>query len=165
MRIIPTHSVAVSACLIGRECRYDGTHKLQDATVLFLKKLRAQGTKVVAVCPEELGGLGTPRPAAELESPDANDVWCGRSRVREVETGKCVTDAFKTGAIEAFDLARGCSLAILKEGSPSCGVNCVWSNGAKVNGRGVFATLLLRRGVKIYSENELHLVSTPGSLM
>ena len=155
----PALHVAVSACLVGRACRYDGNHKLQDDAVRLLKKLSAHGANVVAVCPEELGGLGTPRPAAELDSPDADLVWNGQSRVREVKTRRCVTDAFKAGAIEAFELAGDCSLAILKDGSPSCGVHCVWSNGVKVNGRGVFATLLAKRGVRIISENEVHLVA------
>ena len=124
-----------------------------------LEATSAQGVHVVSICPEELGGLGTPRPAAELERPDAREVWSGRSRVREVKSRKCVTAAFKSGAIAALELAEGCSAAILKEGSPSFGVHCVMSNGAKVNGLGVFATLLSTRGVKIYSENELNFVS------
>lgn len=147
--------VAVSACLLGRPCRYDGGHKYSQALSKILIDFKARGGDVVGVCPEELAGLGTPRPAAILDNGDGEAVWRGAGQVREAASGKDLTGAFKDGALKALDRAQGCELAILKERSPSCGVSRAWSQGAIVDGRGVFAALLAHQGVHLESERSI----------
>ena len=101
-------NILVSACLLGTPCRYDGTGKLEPA----LERLRTQGHTLVPVCPEVLGGLPTPRPPAERQSD-------GQVVTRE---GGDVTAEYRAGAGGPWAArAHGCTLAVLKERSPSCG--------------------------------------------
>ena len=101
--------ILVSACLLGMPCRYDG----QSKPVPDLEKLGAAGHILVPVCPEVLGGLDTPRPPAELQ-PDGRVVN---------RAGEDVTAAYLEGAGRTLALAleAGCTLAVLKAKSPSCG--------------------------------------------
>jgi uncharacterized protein YbbK (DUF523 family) len=136
----------VSACLLGRRCRHDGRDRL-DASLAA----RVGGDAVlVPVCPEEAGGLGTPRPAAELVGGDGDAVLDGRARVVD-EHGRDVTDAFRRGAEEALRAAReaGATEAWLVERSPSCGCDVTHVEGAAVPGRGVAAALLARAGLRV----------------
>src|SRR5262245_30484451 len=112
--------VLVSACLLGRECRYDGSQNRDRA---LERELAAEGLEAVPFCPEEHGGLGTPRAPAWIESRGARDVLDGRDRV-VTDGGRDVTDAFLKGAEGALAECRlrGIGLAFLKERSPSCGV-------------------------------------------
>lgn len=139
-------SVVVSACLLGRACRYDGRHSRNDQL-----KNDLVGESVVPVCPEELGGLGTPRPAAELTGGDGSGVWDGTARVVLVESGLDVTREFCDGAQATLHAARqtGAHRAILKEGSPSCGTGRIQLDGNKVVGQGVSAALLARHGISV----------------
>lgn len=105
--------------------------------------------RAVPVCPECLGGLPTPRPPAELLG--------GRVRTRE---GADVTDAFNRGAAAALDVARreGCTAAILKSRSPSCGPGRVYDGAFSRTlreGDGVWAALLRREGLPLFSEESL----------
>ena len=142
----------VSACLIGRACRYDGGSKPSDAVAAWL---RARGGVVVAVCPEELGGLGTPRPAAWLVGGDGAAVLDGRARVLRQVDGGDVTDAFRVGARQALALGEGADMAVLKARSPSCGCGQAWIDGQVRSGDGVFAALLRRRGISLCTDEEL----------
>ena len=131
-------NILVSACLLGTPCRYDGTGKLEPA----LERLRAQGHTLVPVCPEVLGGLPTPRPPAERQ-PD------GR-----------VTAEYRAGAEKALELARahGCTLAVLKERSPSCGRGQIYDgtfSHTLIPGSGVAAQLLEEQGIAVYGESRL----------
>jgi uncharacterized protein YbbK (DUF523 family) len=136
----------VSACLLGRTCRYDGGSR-PSPEVLAL-------SAVVPVCPEELGGLGTPRPAAQLSGGDGAAVLAGSARVLRGD-GVDVTDRFVAGAREAARLGEGCAVAVLKARSPSCGVGRTWIDGAVGSGDGVFAALLRSRGVWVRTDEDL----------
>jgi uncharacterized protein YbbK (DUF523 family) len=131
---------------LGRRCRHDGRDKL-DRT---LERRAGPGAVLVPACPEEAGGLGTPRPAAELVGGDGDAVLDGRARVID-ENGRDVTDAFVRGAEEALRIAResGATEAWLTERSPSCGCAATHVGGAVVPGRGVAAALLARAGLRV----------------
>ena len=146
--------VLVSACLAGRACRYDGAANPDDEVAALV----AQG-RAILVCPEEDGGLGTPRPPAEIVGGDGHDVLDGRARV-VTRAGEDVTDAYLRGARMALEAARaqGAGDAILKARSPSCGRGCVYDGSfsrTTVPGDGVTAALLAREGVGIRTEEEL----------
>ena len=144
--------VLVSACLLGRACRYDGASRPSDAVEDWLI---ARGAVAVAVCPEELGQLGTPRPAAELRGGDGEAVLSGSARVCRVEDGTDVSEAFVRGARAALQRGEGAHLAVLKARSPSCGCGRSWIDGQVRDGDGVFAALLRRRGVQLLTEEDL----------
>ncbi len=111
--------ILVSGCLLGICCRYDGLSK-PDADVMALVHRR----NILPVCPEQLGGLPTPRKAAYIAGGDGFEVLSGTARVLTVENKKDVTDAFIRGARECERLARLFRIkkAILKSRSPSCGL-------------------------------------------
>lgn len=138
--------VLVSACLLGVRCRYDGTSN--PAREL----LTQPGVRLVPVCPEQLGGLPTPRPPAWLVGGTGRDVLAGRARVVNVH-GEDVTQQFVKGAQETLRVARACGArrAILKEKSPSCGSCTVYVDGELTSGEGVTAALLRQHGFEIIS--------------
>ncbi|MFQ5442921.1 MAG: DUF523 domain-containing protein [Thermodesulfobacteriota bacterium] len=137
-------TVIVSACLLGVKSRYDGTDAFDGAAV------KAAGAAPVPVCPEQLGGLRTPRPRCEVHSGDGLSVLEGTGSVKD-EGGVDVTELFLNGAVEALKIARitGAKRAVLKEGSPSCGVDRISRNGRPVRGSGVTAALFRREGIEI----------------
>ena len=142
--------VIVSACLLGRQCRFDGRDKFTPELAFLL-----EGRKVIAVCPEELGGLGTPRAACHITGGDGADVLDGRARVIDAN-GIDRTQEFLSGARAAIEQLQtaGAREAVLKERSPSCGVNRVYRDGALVPGQGVFAAWLTRNGVAVIDEEQ-----------
>jgi len=125
-----------SACLTGLKTRYDG----RIITIAACRKAVAGGI-YIPVCPEQLGGLPTPRTAADLVGGDGHDVLAGRARVLD-RTGKDVTENFILGARQVLAIAREQDIVtvILKAGSPSCGL------APKV---GVTAALLQEQGYEI----------------
>ena len=132
----------VSACLTGRACRYDGK-AAPCGRVLEL----ARSGQVLPVCPEELGGLPVPREPAEL----AGDRVIARS-------GADLTRAFERGAAEALRLGleQGCTVAVLKSRSPSCGCGRIYDgtfSGRLVPGDGVFARLAREAGLEVVCED------------
>ena len=138
----------VSACLAGLPCRYDGT----ACPVLELMRLVEVGL-AVPVCPEELGGLSTPRAPAEIR----------RDRVINA-AGEDVTAEFERGAEAALALARrhNISLAILKARSPSCGVGPVYDgtfSHTLTQGFGVTAATLRSKGIEVCSEKDDYLAT------
>ena len=139
--------VLVSACLLGRECRYDGAH---NADAVLTKELEERGERAVPFCPEEHGGLGTPRPAAWIESGDAEAVLAGRARV-VTDKGQDVTAHFLDGARGALEACResGVKRAYLKERSPSCGACSTHVAGALTEGPGVTTALLQSAGIEV----------------
>jgi uncharacterized protein YbbK (DUF523 family) len=141
--------VLVSACLLGRACRFDGKDKLVRE---LLDALRAERAEAVPFCPEEAGGLGTPRPPAVIVGGDGEAVLDGRARVVN-DRGEDVTAAFLEGARQALEEARrqGCAVAYLKERSPSCGCAQVHSEEGVVRGCGVTTALLRRGGIATIS--------------
>ncbi|MDF2683837.1 MAG: hypothetical protein K0R47_5027 [Brevibacillus sp.] len=141
----------ISACLIGCECRYDQKSCLDQE----LEQLLREG-KVIPVCPEQLGGLPTPRPPAEIIGGDGFDVLDGKARIFDLK-GNDVTEEFLMGAQQALKLAQtvGATSAILKENSPSCGSTFVYDgtfSGKKVTGTGLTAALFRRNGIEVQSE-------------
>jgi len=146
--------VLVSACLLGKGCRFDGGHCRHEGVLCLV-----QDQVVIPVCPEALGGLARPRPPAEIRGGDGNAVLAGRARVVD-RTGRDVTAAFVKGARAALTLARkhGAVKAILKERSPSCGTHEIHDGtfgGRPVAGPGVAAALLAGSGVRVTSEEYL----------
>lgn len=153
----------VSACLLGRACRYDGGRGGSQALGRALAELETRGARLVAVCPEELGGLGTPRPPASLAGGDGAAAWAGQARVLRNDGGGDVTAAFLDGARQARTAAGQTppAQAILKARSPSCGVGRTWCDGAVRDGDGVFAALLRAEGVPITDDEALVAAGQP----
>ena len=137
-------NILVSACLLGVRCRYDGASKPNEAVVRLMER-----HTLIPVCPEQLGGLATPRPPAERQG----DAVCTQS-------GTDVTEQYRRGAEEALRLCRlyGCQAAVLKERSPSCGCGEIYDGtftGTLIAGNGVTAELLLEHGVPVYGESRI----------
>ncbi|MFH1679501.1 MAG: DUF523 domain-containing protein [Candidatus Eisenbacteria bacterium] len=140
----------ISACLVGVECRFDGGTRASATW----KRLAAQGG-FVPVCPEQLGGLPTPRSPAEIESGGGEEVLDGKTRVVDV-LGVDRTAEHVHGAREVLRIARlvGATEAILKERSPSCGCKTLRRGGRTIEGKGVTAALLEREGIRLVSDEE-----------
>jgi uncharacterized protein YbbK (DUF523 family) len=148
--------ILVSACLLGQKVRYNGADSASSHSVLAA--WCAEG-RVVPFCPEVAGGLGVPRPAAEIRGDGGAAVLAGAGRV-VTAAGADVTAAFLRGAQLALEtaLARGARLAILKDGSPSCGSGYIYDGTfarRRVAGQGVTAALLEQHGIRVFSEQEL----------
>lgn len=144
--------IAVSACLLGRNCKYNGGNNRCQALLDLL-----EGHEVVPYCPEGASGLPTPRPPAEIQGGDGGDVVAGRARV-VLRDGADVTEAFLDGARRMAERARGCSLAVLKANSPSCGSGTIYDGrftGVKRPGDGVGAALIKAQGIPVFTENDL----------
>jgi len=142
--------VAVSWCLCGRECRYDGTSKPDSQAIELMEKGAA------CICPEVMGGLPVPREPAEIVGGDGYDVLDGKAKVITV-SGKDVTAEYVAGAQAALRICmeRGISHALLKAYSPSCGSGCIYDgsfSGNKKPGDGVTAALFKRNGITISSK-------------
>lgn len=133
-----------SACLLGIKCRYDGKNKPDKKVIKLAKK-----ELLIPICPEQLGGLPTPREPAEQRK--------GKVITR---SGKDVTKNFKKGAKEALKLARlsGIKEAILKQRSPSCGHGQIYDgtfSGRIVKGDGVTTAFLKKNSIRVISEEDL----------
>lgn len=144
----------VSSCLIGLKTRYDGGDKFCAKIQELVKRGEA-----VPFCPEQGGGLTTPRPPAEIVGGDGHDVLAGRARVIN-RLGEDVTEQFIHGASAMFELARmvGATGAIIKALSPSCGAGAIYDgtfSGTIVEGDGVTAALLKESGIKVFTEKEM----------
>ncbi len=136
--------ILVSACLLGCACRYDGKAKENEAVLSLLK----EGHTLIPVCPEQLGGLSTPRLPAEIQ---------GDRVIRR--DGFDVTEPYQRGAQEALGLYRlmNCQLAILKARSPSCGKHIIYDGtftGTLTEGNGATAALFQREGIRVLTEDE-----------
>ncbi len=143
----------VSACLCGINCNYKGGSK-PDARIIELVK----SGKAIPVCPEQLGGLPTPRTPAEINGGTGQDVLDGRAKVMTREGGD-VTKEFLAGALEVLKIAKitNADEAILKARSPSCGHGRAYDGtfrGVLIDGDGVTAALLGRNGLRVLTEEE-----------
>ena len=138
----------ISACLLGVRCRYDGKSKpLPPETI---EKLTAR-YDLVPVCPEQLGGLPTPRLPSERR---------GEEVIRE--DGTSATEKYRRGAEEALRIARltGCRKALLKARSPACGRGLVYDgtfSRTLIPGNGVTAQLLWQNEIEVFTEEALQL--------
>ncbi|CCH49771.1 DUF523 domain-containing protein [Pseudodesulfovibrio piezophilus] len=136
--------ILVSACLAGIFCRYDGK---TNANETILEMVRS-GT-AIPFCPEVHGGLPTPRPPCEIQGASVLDCH-----------GNDCTNAFVRGAEEGLRLAHlvGCTEAILKARSPSCGSGIIYDgtfSGTRISGNGCFADLLMKNGIRVRSEETI----------
>jgi uncharacterized protein YbbK (DUF523 family) len=151
------HRILVSACLLGHAVRYNGLDKKTDHDVL--RRWVDEGL-VVAVCPEVAGGLPVPRPPAEIaDRAGGGAVLAGQARVI-ARTGADVTAEFVRGADHALAKAQehGIRVAVLKEGSPSCGSSYAYDGtftGNRVPVPGVTTARLLAAGLRVFSEHQL----------
>ncbi len=149
-------ALLISACLLGEPVRYDGASKGMHAD--WQQQLAACYT-LLPFCPECAGGLPTPRPAAEIHGGHGSHVLTGQATVRTA-SGEDVSAAFVRGARLALALAQqhGCTAAVLKANSPSCGNRHIYSgqfDGQLQTGAGVCAALLQQHGITVYNETEL----------
>jgi len=136
--------IIVSACLLGDECRYDGLSKPNPKVISLSSKY-----EFVKVCPECLGGLGTPRIPAE-----------GKGDKVINSNGEDVTEFFVEGAKRALEIARknGCRKAILKARSPSCGKGLVYDGTFTrklTDGNVVFADMAIKNNILVFTEDEI----------
>ena len=147
-------ALLISACLLGVACNHEG----RGSPRAVVDEL-ARHYRLVPVCPEVLGGLPTPRAAAELQGGDGADVVVGTAaRVVNIE-GEDVTAAYRRGAeaAVAVALAVGAKRAVLKARSPSCGSSSVYDGTFSrrlVPGRGVTAAALAAAGLEVGSEED-----------
>ena len=137
-------NILVSACLLGVDCRYDGTGCLLP----ILEELKERH-HLIPICPEAFGGLPTPRPPAERQG----------NRV-VTRSGTDVTEAYCRGAAETLRLCKAlnCQAAVLKERSPSCGHGQIYDGtftATLSKGDGVTAELLGSHGIRVYGESQL----------
>ena len=153
----------VSACLLGQKVRYNATDALGVVTHADLfGRWQAEG-RLVAFCPELAGGFPVPRPPAEIAGGTGVEVLAGSAEVLE-QGGKTVTAFFVLGAHRALGETQrlGIRAAILKEGSPSCGVHLLYQgdfSGRMKAGRGVTTELLERNGIRVFNEQEAGLAA------
>lgn len=137
-------NILISGCLLGLKCRYDAKEKKLPE----IEKL-IESYNLIPICPEQLGGLPTPRIPAE--------------RVKDrviTQVGVDVTKEYQIGAEEALKIAKlyNCKKAILKEKSPSCGCRKIYDGTFSRNlivGNGVTAELLLKNGIEVFGESEI----------
>jgi len=145
--------ILVSACLLGLQTRYDGRAKRKEKVVAYLA---ANDLTPIPVCPEQLAGQPTPRPATHFACGDGSMVLNGTGSVVNVN-GSDMNEVFIRGARETLKIARicGCSEALFKERSPSCGVHQIYLDDNIVDGQGVACALLQREGLRVRSEEDL----------
>ena len=139
----------VSSCLVGVNCRYNGTNKENKFIVDLVKKGNA-----IAVCPEQLAGLQTPRPSCEIIIDER-----GNRKVISRDN-RDFTKEFALGAEKTLRIAKvvGIKKAILMSRSPSCGCGFIYNglfSGEIIKGNGFTAELLLKNGIEVYTENDL----------
>ena len=136
----------ISACLTGINCRYNGKNRLSKFLNIYKEKYF-----LVPVCPEQLGGLPTPRLKSEITEGDGFDVLNNKATVLN-EKGLDVTKKFLKGAMETLNLCKilGIKIAFFKEKSPSCGVSKIYNNGSLYNGCGVTTAVLLKNNIKVF---------------
>lgn len=140
--------ILVSACLVGINCKYSGGNNYNQKIFDLVKE-----GKAIPICPEQLGGLNTPRKPVELK------VINGKRYAIDNE-GNDFTENFERGALEVLNLAKNLNIskAILQPRSPSCGVNKIYSgnfDNKLVDGNGILAELLKQNGIDALTPNEI----------
>ncbi|MDO9577738.1 MAG: DUF523 domain-containing protein [Candidatus Cloacimonadales bacterium] len=138
--------ILVSACLAGIKCKYDGKDNAHEKIIELVR----QGL-TIPVCPEQLGGLPTPRPPSEITGQNVITI-----------DGINVTENFQKGAEETLRIAKlvNCKKAILKQRSPSCGFGFIYDgthSGKVIEGNGITAELLHKNGIKILTEEDFQI--------
>lgn len=136
--------IAVSACLLGENCKYNGGNNYNEKVMEFVK-----GHEVIGICPELLGGLPVPREPAEIVD--------GIVRTKD---GASVNEEFRHGAEAAMNIIEenDIELVILQSRSPSCGAKKIYDGtflGNLIVGQGVFAQMLAKRNYKTVDVSDL----------
>jgi len=144
-----------SACLLGIKCAWDGKDRYKNERVIELLKKEV----LIPVCPEQLGGLSTPRIPQEIQGCSGEKVLDGKCKVKN-KSDEDVTKQFIKGAEETLKIAKllGIKEFIAKQKSPSCGCGKTYDgtfSGKLIDGDGVTTALLKRNGIKIISEEDL----------
>lgn len=139
--------ILVSGCLVGLNCKYNGGNNYDERIFNLVKD-----GKAIPICPEQLGGLRTPRNPAEIQTRDDG---------RKVTTcdGEDVTKEYYRGAEEVLDLAKKLNVkeVILQPRSPSCGKGIIYDgtfSKTKIEGNGIAADLLIKNGINVYMPDE-----------
>lgn len=140
--------IIISACLCGCNCKYNGENNKNEQCVKLFKE-----GKAILICPEQLGGLSTPRTPCEIVENN------GLIKVVN-KLDEDLTENFKKGAEEALKLAKlvNAKVAILKESSPSCGSSFIYDgtfSNNKIKGIGITAKKFIENGIKVFSENDI----------
>ena len=140
-------SILISACLIGRECKYCGGSNILGGDVLSALREKYE---LIPVCPESDGGLPTPRDPSERIGDKVMSI-----------SGRDVTAEYQKGAEIALALAKGnaCETALMKEQSPSCGSGSIYDgtfSGRLIPGYGVAAELLRANGIEVLGESRVN---------
>ena len=136
--------ILVSACLLGRNCKYNGGNNRNEKVIRFL-----EGKEIIPVCPEVAAGMPVPRLPVEIRD----------GRIISIE-GKDLDDVYRKGikrTLAPLDL-EDIDLAILKAKSPTCGVHEIYDgtfSGKKIKGQGLLAAALMEEGVYVIDENDL----------
>ncbi|MBS4536270.1 DUF523 domain-containing protein [Clostridium sp. D2Q-14] len=144
----------ISACLVGVNCRYNGKDNLNEKVLDFMRN-----NETIIVCPEQLGGLRTPRFPAEIVGID------GKKKIVVDNKNTDVTKEFYKGAYEVLKIAKLYNIkgAILKSKSPSCGYGKIYDGSFSnklIVGKGVTAEILEKNGIKIYTEEDIDRFNT-----
>jgi len=145
----------VSACLLGIKCSWNGKDSYKNKKVIEL----LENEVLIPVCPEQLGGLKTPRIPQEIQNGTGDDVLDGKSKVKN-KAGEDVTLRFIRGAKQALKIAKLYRIKefIGKSKSPSCGCRFIYDGSFSkklIKGDGVAAALFKRNGIKVISENDI----------
>lgn len=147
----------VSACFFGINCKWNGKSRPNKKIIELSKK-----EILIPVCPEQLGGLTTPRKPAGIFGGLGEDVLDGCASVKAARDGEDLTACFVKGVEETLKIAKllGVKEVILKQGSPSCGCGRTWQldkelRNHKVEGNGVAAALLKRHGIDVKTQGDL----------
>ena len=151
--------ILVSACLAGINCKYSGGNNYNEKVFNLVKE-----GKAIPICPEQLGGLQTPRNPAEIKIVDSRIL-------KSIQTypiiynkdisikNNDVTDNFKRGAKEVLEFAKKLNIkkAILQARSPSCGTGKIYSgnfDGKLIQGNGILAELFIENGIEVISSED-----------
>ena len=146
--------ILVSACLVGENCRYNGKAKPNQAVLEYLK-----GKQYIAICPECEANLPIPRLPCEILGGEGQDVLEGKAKILN-RAGTDLTREFMDGAEKILATVKDNAIdtAILKEGSPSCGVHRIHTGNfdrKTKKGMGLCARLLHNHGIDVFSEKDI----------
>ena len=136
--------IIISSCLLGNNTKYVGTNNYIDGIEALKEKYI-----IIPICPEVMGGLSIPREPSEIKDDKVIS-----------KAGNDVTKYFKAGCNHILKLIENedIKFAILKDGSPSCGVNYIYDGTFtknKIKGNGLITKELIKKNIKIYSEHEI----------
>ena len=142
-------NVLISACLLGVDCKYNGSNNKLDYEIIHSLK---EKYNLIPVCPEIMGGMPTPRNPVEITDGKVFDC-----------DGEEFTKEFEKGSEEVLKLAKlyDTTIAILKENSPSCGSNYIYDgtfNHKKIKGMGIAALKLSKENIKLFTEENVKIL-------